>query len=127
MTYGANALNAYQQNSVYTASREKLLLMLYDGLIRFIKQGIAGLDEGDYQKSNTGLIKAQNIISEFMATLDIKKGGELSKNLNLLYDYMKRRLVEANIKKDKDMAIEVLGYAEELKGAFDQAYIMCKK
>jgi flagellar protein FliS len=50
MTYGANALNAYQQNSVYTASREKLLLMLYDGLIRFIKQGIAGLDEGDLMK-----------------------------------------------------------------------------
>lgn len=127
MTYGANALNAYQQNSVYTASKEKLLLMLYDGLVRFIKQGIAGLDEGDYQKSNTSFIKAQNIISEFMATLDIKKGGDMANNLNSLYDYMKRRLVEANIKKDKDMAVEVLGYAEELKGAFDQAYIMCKK
>lgn len=127
MTYGANALNAYQQNSVYTASREKLLLMLYDGLIRFIKQGIAGLDEKDYQKTNTNFIKAQNIISEFMATLDMQKGGELSKNLNLLYDYMKRRLVEANIKKDKDMASEVLGYAEDLKGAFDQAYVICKK
>ena len=127
MTYGESALNAYMQNSVYTASKDRLLLMLYDGLVKFIKQGIAGLEEKNYEKANTNLIKAQNIISEFMATLDMQKGGELANKLNLLYDYMRRRLIEANIKKNKEIAVEILGYAEKLKGAFDQAYIICKK
>ncbi|TDT50616.1 flagellar export chaperone FliS [Fonticella tunisiensis] len=125
--YNANALNAYQQNSVNTASREKLLLMLYDGLVKFIKLGISGIEERDIQKSNTNLIKAQNILLELMATLNMKIGGELSKSLMLLYDYMYRRLIEANVKKDPEIAKEILGYAEELKDAFEKAYQQIKK
>lgn len=127
MVYGSNALNVYQQNSVNTASKERLLLMLYDGLVRFIKQGILGIEEKDIEKSNTNFIKAQNIITEFMATLNMEAGGEISKSLMMLYDYMYRRLVEANIKKDKKIAVEVLGFAEELKETFEQAYKQLKK
>jgi flagellar protein FliS len=123
----ASAINAYQQNGVNTASKEKLLLMLYDGLVKFIKQGIAALDEKDYSKSNTNFIKAQNIITEFMSTLNMEVGGEISKSLMMLYDYMYRRLVEANVKKDKNIAEEVLGFAEELKQTFEEAYKLTKK
>lgn len=123
----SNAVNTYLQNSINTAPREKLLLMLYDGLVRFIKQGIAGIDEKDIKKSNTNFIKAQNIVAEFMASLNVKAGGEMASNLNLLYDYMKRRLMEANIKKDKAIAEEILGYSEELKSAFEEAYKMTRK
>ena len=125
--YGANALNAYQKNSVNTASKEKLLLMLYDGLVKFIRQGIAGIEEKDIQKSNTNLVKAQSIILEFMGTLNMEVGGEMAKSLTLLYDYMHRRLVEANIKKDTEIAREVLGFAEELKETFEEAYKLSKK
>lgn len=125
--YNSSALNAYQQNSVYTASKEKLLLMLYEGLVRFIKQAITSLEEKDFQKAHTNLIKSQNIILEFMATLNMEVGGELAKSLMALYDYMYRRLVEANIKKDVDIVKEVLEFAEELKEAFEEAYKKIKK
>jgi flagellar secretion chaperone FliS len=125
--YGANALNAYQKNSVNTASKERLLIMLFEGLVKFIRQGIAGVEEKDIQKSNTNFTKAQSIILEFMGTLNMEVGGEMSKSLVALYDYMHRRLVEANIKKDEEIAKEVLGFAEELKGTFEEAYKLSKK
>lgn len=125
--YNANALNIYQQNSINTASREKLLLMLYDGLVKFIRQGIIGIEDNDITKANTNFVKAQNIIREFMVTLDMKQGGAMAEGLIKLYDYMHRRLMEANIKKDAGIANEILGYAEELKGAFEEAYKIAKK
>lgn len=125
--YNANALNTYQQNSVNTASKERLLLMLLDGLVKFIKQGIAGIEEKDINKANTNFTKAQSIILELIASLNMKVGGEISNSLSLMYDYMHRRLVEANIKKDAAIANEILGYAEELKETFEEAYRLTKK
>ena len=125
--YNANALNTYQQNGVNTASKERLLLMLLDGLVKFIKQGIAGIEEKNIKKSNTNLIKAQSIFLELIASLNMESGGELSKSLSLLYDYLHRRLIEANIKKDANIAKEVLGFAEELKETFEEAYRLTKK
>lgn len=125
--YSSNALNAYQQNSVNTASKEKLLIMLYEGLVKFIKQAISALEENDLQKAHTNFIKAQNIILEFMATLNMEVGGELSKSLMALYDYMYRRLVEANTKKNIEIAKEILGFSEELKSAFEEAYKSLKR
>ncbi|GFR36144.1 flagellar export chaperone FliS [Thermobrachium celere] len=125
--YNSSALNIYQQNSVNTASKEKLLLMLYDGLVKFIRQAITSLEEKDLQKAHTNLVKAQNIILEFMSTLNMEVGGEIAKSLMALYDYMYRRLVEANIKKDAKIAEEILGFAEELKETFEEAYKRIKK
>lgn len=127
MFSGANALNTYQQNSVSTASKEKLLIMLYEGLVRFIRQGIAGIEEKDYDKSNTNIIKAQKIVLELMVTLNMESGGEIAKSLSALYDYMYRRLIEANIKKDTAIANEVLEFAVELKDTFEEAYKLMKK
>ncbi|MDF2673254.1 MAG: fliS [Clostridiales bacterium] len=125
--YNANALNTYQQNSVNTASKERLLLMLLEGLVKFIKQGISGIEEKDIEKSNTNLSKAQSIVLELLASLNMQVGGEISKSLSLMYDYMHRRLVDANIKKDVEIANEVLGFAEELKETFEEAYKLTKK
>lgn len=125
--YNANALNTYQHNSVNTASRERLLLMLFDGLIKFINQGIIGIEEKVIYKANTNLTKAQSIILELIASLDMEVGGEISKSLSVLYDYMYRRLIDANIKKDAAIAKEVLGFAEELKETFEEAYRLTKK
>ena len=125
--YNPNALNVYQQNSVNTASKERLLLMLLDGLVKFIRQAIGAIEEKNNEKTNTNLVKAQNIVSELMASLNMQAGGEISRSLSLLYDYMHRRLVEANMKKDAEIAREVLGYAEEIKDAFEQASKLIKK
>ncbi|MEF9951640.1 MAG: flagellar export chaperone FliS [Clostridium sp.] len=118
----SNALNAYQSNSVNTASKEKLLLMLLDGLVKFMKQGISGIEEGSVKKSNDNFKKAQGILLELKSTLDLNRGKELGKSLDLLYDYLYRRAVEANIKKDKAIAEEVLEFCIEIRETFNEAY-----
>lgn len=121
-----SAINIYQQNSIKTASKEKLLLMLYDGLERFLKISIMALDEKNIEKANTYLKKSQAVITELMCSLNMEEGGEIAKSLMLMYDYLSRRTVEANIKKDKAIAEEVLRFTGELKEAFEQAYISLK-
>lgn len=123
----SNALNAYQSNSVNTASKEKLLIMLLDGLVKFVKQGITGIEENNISKSNENFKKAQSIILELQSTLDIKRGGEIASSLNLLYDYVYRRLVEANIKKDIEAANESLEFCIEIRDTFDEAYKKMKR
>ncbi len=123
----AKALNAYQNNSVNTASKEKLLLMLLDGLVKFVKQGILAIEKEDIEQININFKKAQSIVLELKSTLDIKKGGEIASSLELLYDYIYRRLVEANIKKDKEIGNEVLGFCIEIRDTFNEAYNSMKK
>ncbi|WP_010681154.1 flagellar export chaperone FliS [Acetivibrio cellulolyticus] len=114
-----NAYDQYKENSVYTASPEELTLMLYNGLVKFLMQSQMGINEKNIEKANNCIIKAQNIISEFRCTLDMKY--EISKQLELIYDYMNRRLIEANIKKDVTIVEEILGYARELRNTWEQA------
>lgn len=114
-----NAYNQYRENSIFTASPEELTLMLYNGLVKFIMRGIDSIEKKDIQEANSNIIKAQNIISEFMNTLDMKY--ELSASLNSIYDYMLRRLIDANITKDKDIMEEVLEFAKTLRDTWEQA------
>lgn len=109
----------YQQNHIQTASPGQLLLMLYDGAIRFVRLGIDGIQKQDTSKTNVNLQKAQSIINEFIASLDMNI--EISKQLYQLYEYMNYSLIQANIKKDDQKAEEVLGHLIELREAFVQA------
>ena len=109
----------YQSNSILTSKPEELTLMLYNGLVKFLIQAQKAIEEKSIQKSHDNLIKSQNIILEFKATL--KPEYEISKSLGLLYDYMYRRLVEANMQKDGKIVTEILGYASELRDAWAQA------
>ncbi len=115
----ANGQAVYQTNSILTSKPEELTLMLYNGLVKFLIQAQKGIEEKNIQKSHDNLIKAQNIILEFKATL--KPEFEISKSLSPLYDYMYRRLVEANLQKDGKMVSEILGYSTELRDAWAQA------
>lgn len=114
-----NAYDQYRENSVYTASPEELTLMLYNGLVKFIMQAEVAIEEKCLDKANNSIIRAQDIITEFQATLNMKY--EISKSFLLLYDYMYRRLVEANIKKDIGILEEVLGLAKEFRDTWSQA------
>lgn len=115
----------YQQNMVNTASPQELTLMLYNGLIKFINLAIQGIDEKSIQKANNNIIRAQDILTEFMSTLDMNY--EVSQGLMALYDYMYRRLTDANLKKDKAIVEEVLGFAEELRDTWAQAMKLAKQ
>lgn len=109
----------YVENSIYTASHEELTLMLYNGLVKFIMIAQNAMEQNNVEKANANIIRAQDIISEFRATLDMKY--EISKSLDSIYEYMNRRLVDANVKKDKQILEEVLGYARELRDTWNQA------
>jgi flagellar protein FliS len=112
------AYTSYQSTSILTSKPEELTLMLYNGLVRFITQAKKALEEKDINNSHENLIRAQDIIIEFQATLDMNI--EISHNLMLLYDYMYRRLVEANLKKDVAAVGEVLGLASQLRDTWGE-------
>lgn len=114
-----NAYTQYKENSVFTASPEELTLMLYNGLIKFIMLGQKALDEKDMKKAHESVVRAEDIIQEFMASLNMKY--DVSQNMMLLYDYMYRRLIEANIKKDREILDEVLIYAKDFRDTWAQA------
>lgn len=120
-----NAYNQYKENSIFTASPEELTLMLYNGLVKFIMRGIDSIEKKNIQDANTNIIKAQNIVSEFMNTLDMNY--EISGSLNSIYDYMLRRLIDANVAKDRDILEEVLGFAKVLRDTWEQAMKISKK
>ena len=114
-----NPYQSYKQNSVNTASPGELTLMLYNGCLKFITLAKKAIDDGNVEAKNTNLIKAQNIIHEFMVTLnmDIKVSSELM----VMYDYLHRRLVEANVKSDLAILEEVEGFVTELRDTWKEA------
>ncbi|MCG7379575.1 flagellar export chaperone FliS [Paenibacillus sp. ACRSA] len=109
----------YRQSSVQTSNPAQLVIMLYDGAIRFVKTAIDGLTHKDNEKTSLNLGKAQTIISELMSTLD--RSYDVSKNLYSLYEYTNYLLVEANIRKDVAKAEEAVGYLTDLRETWLQA------
>mgnify|MGYP001501608054 CR=1 FL=1 len=109
----------YLETAVQTASPSQLLIMLYDGAIRFCRLGMEAINKKDYEEANTNLIKCQNIIRELMVTLD--RNSPLADSLNKLYDYFIHLLIQGNIKKQLEPLEEVLGYLTELKETWVQA------
>ncbi len=95
-----NPYRKYQKTQVTTASREKILLMLYEGAIRFTMQARSALKEKKVADKGKCISKATAILSELMATLDFKVGGQLAQDLENLYVFMIDKLIEANINND---------------------------
>ena len=107
------AAQMYQKNAVQTASPAKLTLMLYDGAVKFTNIAIEAIEAGDIEKAHNNIVKAQNIIVEFRSTLDVKY--PVAKDFDVVYDYIYRRLVEANMKKDKDILVEALKHIKTMR------------
>jgi flagellar protein FliS len=114
-----NPYQQYRQQQVNTATPDKLLIMLYDGAIRFCSQAKMAIENKQFEQSHVNLTKAQNIIVEFMTTLNMDY--EISQNLYSLYDYLYNRLVEANIKKDTAIIDEVVGFLTDLRKTWAEA------
>lgn len=109
----ASPYEKYRQSSVQTSNPAKLVIMLYDGAIRFIRASVKGMEETDFEKVNLNLGKAQSIISELMVTLDRKY--EVSDGLHSLYEYMNYLLTQANIKKSQEPAQEAMNMLIDLR------------
>jgi flagellar protein FliS len=121
----AQAHNTYKENTIFTASPEELTLMLFNGLVRFIMTAQKAIDDKDVQKAHESIVRSEDIISEFQVTLDMQY--ELSAGLALLYEYMHRRLVEANMQKDTEILEEILGLAKDLRDTWAQAMKIAKQ
>jgi len=114
-----NAASAYNDSKVMTATPAELTLMLYEGAIKFCNIAIMAIEKNDMQKANLNIIKAENIILELRSTLDMKY--PVSMQLDSIYDFINRNLIEANIKKDKSKIEEVLGLIRELRDTWKEA------
>lgn len=108
----------YKSNAVNTASPAELTLMLYNGCLKFIKHAKKGIEEKDIALKNTNIQKAQNIISELMVTLDQK--APIAKEMMPLYDYINRRLIDANIKNDVEILMEAYALVEDFRNTWKE-------
>ncbi len=100
-----NPYAQYNQNRILTASPAELTLMLYDGAIKFCNVAIMGIEQGDLTKAHNNIMKVQKIIEEFQLTLNFKY--EIANDFNNVYNYIMKRLREANMSKDKAILEEV--------------------
>ncbi|MEH6986951.1 flagellar export chaperone FliS [Cytobacillus firmus] len=114
----SNPYQSYQQNSVNTASPGELTLMLYNGCLKFIHQAKKAIEEKNIEMKNTNIQKAQSIIQELMVTLNMDI--DVSKNMMSLYDFMNRRLMEANIKNDASILAEVESLVTEFRDTWKE-------
>lgn len=118
MTVHNSALKTYKQNSVTTASPGELTLMLYNGCLKFLTKAKKAIEESNFEEKNVNIQKAQSIINELIVTLNMDY--EISKQIYPLYDYMNRRLIEANVKNDVTIIDEVIGFATEFRDTWKQ-------
>ncbi|ADO76687.1 flagellar export chaperone FliS [Halanaerobium praevalens] len=110
----ARSADQYKQMQIKTASPGKLLLMLYQGGLKFMKLAKKNIKAGKIEESHKNIIKAQNIILELQGTLDKKQGGEIAIQLENLYDYIYRELLQANLNKNTKHLDNVIPLVEEL-------------
>jgi len=94
-------MNQYQNNQILNASPEQILIMLYDGSIRFCRQAMLAMDAGQKTLQAEKISRAMAIVCEFSNTLNFEVGGEIAADLDALYAFMVRELTRANIKNDR--------------------------
>jgi flagellar protein FliS len=105
---------AYQETAIGTQSKGRLIVMLYDGAIKFMKLAVKEMEAGDHAAKGQHISRALDIISELNAVLDMEAGGDIAENLRRIYLFMSRQLRQANVKRDPQMVREVITLMEEL-------------
>jgi len=125
MANAQNAFQVYKNASVQTATPERLLIMLYDGLLNSITIASSSIDEQRFDEANRQLIKAQNIVRELQATL--KPDYEISASLSALYDYFYRQFIQANVSKNRASLDEIAPFIKSLRDAWFDASLQVMK
>lgn len=114
-----NGVEQYQNVQVMTADGVRLIIMLYDGVIRFNKSAAQCMEKGDVEGRNTFINKSFNIISELQNSLNMEDGGEVAQNLARLYDFSINKLTLANASNDPVHLEAVSRVIGELKGGWE--------
>jgi flagellar protein FliS len=109
---------AYKQQSILTATPGQLVVMLYDGCLRFLHQGAHAMREGRLAEAGTRLSRAEAIIDELLSTLDMEKGGEIASRLQGIYVFCVRHLMEARLERDADKIEKVGQLLSELRDSW---------
>lgn len=122
----ARQMDLYKQNQVETATPEEILILLYEGAIRFLTIARKAQLDNNTQKCHDNILRAQHIITEFMTSLDMEIGGDMALNLYRLYEYLHYRLVQANVKKEVALLDEVLDHLRKLKATWEEAIRIVK-
>lgn len=112
------------EDKIMTATREELTLMLYEGGIKFLNKAIMAVEKKDVTTAHAQILKTQDIVREFQITLDHQY--PIAQELDALYDYMHRRLVEANMRKDLEILNEILGMFREFRDTWKEAMKLAK-
>jgi flagellar protein FliS len=116
-----NASQVYRQTQAQTASPGELVLMLYQGALRFVTSAIGAIENRDLPLAHDRLVKAQAILTELTVSLDRERGGQVANNLASIYEYLNRLLIDANLRKDAAPAREVQRFLRELLPAWQEA------
>ncbi len=118
-----NPWESYRQTATLTAPPGQIVLMLYDGILRFLERALSGFASAEPAERNmavnNNLQRAQSILRELNCALDIEKGGDLAVTLRRLYDYFDRRILESNLKKTRDGVEEVIQHITVLRDAWN--------
>lgn len=115
----STGVQSYRKISVITSDPGKLILMCYEGAIDQLKIAKQKYIEKDYESKCKALTKAMNFIDELLCSLDFEKGGAIAKNLSALYNYMNRRILQADASRNIDGIDEVIGILSELLSAWE--------
>jgi flagellar protein FliS len=119
MSINAQVYASYKNSAIETASPGKLLLMLYNAAIKNLDNASQAIAENDLETAHHHLVRSQDIVMEFMCTLNMDY--EISHSLMSLYDYLHRRLIEANVGKDVEIVKEVRDFLAELRDTWQEA------
>lgn len=113
-----NAYAQYNNSKILTASPAELTLMLYEGAIKFCNIAITAIEQKNIEKAHTNIVKTERIIEHFRLTLDMKY--EVAKDFDRVYEYLLRRLLQANIKKDKEILEEVNEHLRSMRDTWKE-------
>ncbi|MBN2513838.1 MAG: flagellar export chaperone FliS [Sedimentisphaerales bacterium] len=115
-----NPAAIYRQNAVTTQTRSQIVVLLYEGAVRFMKQAHTEIHKQNYAAKSICLGRAQEIIFELNASLNMDVGADIAKNLRSLYTFVWTRLNEVNIKNDTVLLERLIRIFEDLAGAWRQ-------
>lgn len=113
-----NAYSQYNNSKVLTASPAELTLMLYEGAIKFCNIAIVAVEQKDIEKAHVHIVKVERIVDYFRQTLDMEI--PVSEDFERVYSYLSQRLIEANIKKDKEILEEVNGHLRSMRDTWKE-------
>ena len=118
MINNAAGYNTYQRNKILMASPAELTLMLYDGAIKFANKAIMAIEKGHIEDANDNIIKTQRIIAEFRSTLNFKY--PVAKEFDTVYEYLERRLIQANMEKSTEILEECLEHLRTMRDTWSE-------